>query len=94
MMYFSLYVQQNQWIVVSLLAGIILTIMLWLTYWAMWRPRRHESVREPRIEIRGPGSFFRWVLTFMPWVLVLVIIGTTLYTITHLYLAATTVPNW
>lgn len=94
MMMFNLYVQQNQWIVVTLLAGIVLTILLCLTYWALWRPRRMESEVEPHIRISGPVSFFRWVLSFMPWILVLIIIGTTLYTITHLHMAATSLPNW
>lgn len=94
MMMFNLYVQQNQWLVVAVLTGTILAILVTLTYQALWRPRKLESEEEKQVAITGPASFFHWLFTFMPWVLVLIIIGTTLYTITHLHLAATTLPNW
>ena len=88
-----LYVQQNQWVVVALLGGVALALLFWLTCQALWRPREEEK-REPLIRITGPISFFQWLLTFMPWALVLVITATTLYTITHLLAAAKQLPNW
>lgn len=94
MMNFNLYVQQNQWILVALLAGIALTILFGLTYLAMWRPREEESKRESEISIHGPISFFQWVLSFMPWPLVLIIFGTFIYGIGHTVLAMTQLPNW
>ena len=95
MMMFNLFVQQNRWIVVALLAGTTLTIILGLGYWAMWRPRemeREEQQEQPRIT--GPISFFSWVLSFMPWVLILVIFVSIAYTVTHLLDAALHLPNW
>lgn len=94
MMLFSLYVQQNQWIVVALLWGGVLTMLTCLSYWAMWRPREMERGKEREIAVRGPVTFFRWLLTFMPWVLVLIIAGSGLYTVAHLFMAARTLPNW
>ncbi|WP_243369932.1 hypothetical protein [Geotalea sp. SG265] len=94
MMSFNLYVQQNQWIVETLLAGTSLMILLCLTYIAMWRPREEETRRESEIRIRGPLSFFQWVLSFMPWPLVLIIFGTFIYGIAHTALAMTRLPNW
>lgn len=93
MMMFNLYVQQNRWIMAALLAGTILTLMMVLTYSALWRPREMEQIQE-RIRITGPGSFCQWLLSFMPWVLVLVILISFAYTLTHLADAARHLPNW
>ena len=94
MMTFNLYVQQNQWIVVTLLAGGALMLLTCLTYLAMWRPREEESKRESEIHVQGPISFFQWVLTFMPWPLVLIIVGTLVYGVAHTVMAMTQLPNW
>ena len=94
MMSFHLYVQQNRWIVVALLAGVVLLILFCLTYWAMWRPREEESRVDSQIRIVGPVSFFKWLLAFMPWPLMLLIIGTLVYGATHLLLAMTQLSNW
>lgn len=93
MMMFNLYVQQNRWIVTALLAGTILTLLMVLTYSALWRPREMEQIQE-KIRITGPVSFLHWLLSFMPWVLVLVILISFAYTLTHLTDAALHLPNW
>ena len=54
--------------------GLGLAILFCLTYWGMWRPREQERERESRIPIHGPVSFVRWILSFTPWVLVLIVI--------------------
>ncbi len=92
-MSFNLYVQQNQWIVVALLAGSALMLLLCLAFRAMWRPRR-EEIKEESHRIAGVEDFFRWLLTFMPWALILVIIGSAIYTITHVLAAVSHLPNW
>jgi Kef-type K+ transport system membrane component KefB len=94
MMSFNLYVQQNRWIVEAILAGTALMAIFCLTYLAMWRSRGEESRRESGIRIRGPLSFMQWVLSFMPWPLVLIIFGTFIYGIAHTALAMTRLPNW
>jgi len=95
MMMFNLFVQQNRWIMVALLAGAALAILLCLGYWAMWRPREMEKEeQEEQPAITGPVSFFSWVLSFMPWILILVIIVSIAYTVTHLLEAALHLPNW
>jgi len=92
-MIFNVYVRQNQWIVATLMAGAALVLLFGLTYWAMWRPREEES-RGEGIHIDSIRTFFRWTLSFMPWVLVLLIVGTVAYTVIHVVLAANTSPNW
>lgn len=94
MMTFKLYVQQHQWIIITLLAGAALVLLFWLTYWAMWRPREEESRVDSTARMTEPESFFHWLITFMPWPLMLLILGTTIYSITHLFLAMTQLPNW
>ena len=93
-MMLNLYVQQNQWIVLSLLAGTGLMLIFWLTYLAMWRPRTDESVKAKVIKITGIRSFFRWLLTFYPWVLILLVIISVLYTLAHTIAAVISAPNW
>lgn len=93
MMMFSIFVQQNQWILLAIAAGLGLTVLTILTYFALWRSRQLEQEQE-KIPIRGPISFFKWVLTFTPWVLILVITISVIYSITHLLMAATFLPNW
>lgn len=92
-MSFNLYVQQNQWVVVALLAGTGLVVLFWLVYRALWRPRAIEE-RAEEIRITGPIGFVRWLFSFMPMVLMLVVLLVTIYTITHLVWAAARLPNW
>ena len=78
----------------TLLGGAALMILFCLLYQAMWRPRREEETEQDKIKIEGPATFFSWLLGFMPWAVVLVILATTIYTITHLWAAAVQLPNW
>jgi ABC-type multidrug transport system permease subunit len=91
---FNLYVQQNQWIVLALMAGIGLMLIFWLTYLAMWRPREDESIMANMIKITGINSFFRWVVSFFPWVLIVLVFISIMYTLAHTIAAIIVVPNW
>jgi Na+/melibiose symporter-like transporter len=93
MMMFNLFVQQNQWVLLALLAGVGLTVLTVLTYFALWRSRELEH-KEEEVRIRGPISFFKWVLTFTPWVLILLVTITLIYSITHIVMATMHTPNW
>ena len=94
MMMFNLYVQQNQWIVVTLLGwrgaddpllpGILGNVASTGNGEQDGRPDYHER----------PGTFFRWILSFMPWALILIIISSVIFSVTHLRAAATHLPNW
>lgn len=88
-----LYVQQNRWIVEALMIGGALTLLFCLTYHDMWRPRQDESEKESAIKITGVGSFLRWVTSFAPWAVLLLVLVSLAYTAAHL-LAATRLPNW
>jgi len=89
-----LYVQQHQWIAATLLAGVALTLVFCLVYQDMWRPREEESQTANSMKITGIGSFLRWVLSFTPWAVILVLIVSIAYTITQIIQAASRPPNW
>lgn len=91
MLYF--YVQQNQWIAMTLLIGIALMLLFCLTYQAMWRPRKVEAKAE-QVEIRNVSTFFTWLLSFVPWVIILIVIGCTAFTIATVVSKSCSPPNW
>lgn len=92
-MTFYLYVLQNQWIVITLLSAVALVLLFSLTYQAMWHPRGTEEKSE-KIGIRDFGSFLAWLLSFVPWVIILVVTGSVLFTIATVVAKSCTPPNW
>lgn len=84
---------RNQWAVVALLGGIVLTITVILTYWALWRPREEEA-RKGRQEISDLRSLLTWIISFLPWVLALATIATMAYVIAYVAMAVFNSPNW
>ncbi|GFO54042.1 hypothetical protein GMSM_10490 [Geomonas sp. Red276] len=88
-----IYVQQNQWIVATLLAGIALALLFCLIYQAMWHPRGVEKKAE-EIEVTAPPNFFRWLLSFVPWVLILIVLGSAIFTIATVMSKSANPPNW
>ncbi|WP_236014859.1 hypothetical protein [Geomonas anaerohicana] len=93
MLMLYLYVLQNQWLVIALLAGAALVLLAALTYQALWLPRGVEKQSET-IKVRGPLNFLRWLRSFMPWVIIIlfgVCIAFTLFEVTHNHAIP---PNW
>ena len=88
-----LYVLQNKWIVTALLSGAALTLLLCLTYQALWTPRGTEG-RSEVIKVKDIRSFFAWVTSFVPWVLILVILAAVSFTIVKVLESAAVPPNW
>jgi len=93
-MSFNLYVQQNQWLIVTLLAGVVLMILFCLTYLTMWRPREGEGDKERQVEGRRGTRLFRLLSNFMPWPLLLVILIVSAFGIIQTIMAMTHLPNW
>ena len=88
-----LYVLQNQWIVITLLAGSILTLLFCLTCQALWLPRGIEGKSE-RVKVKDFRSFLTWLLSFMPWVVILLFIATTAFTVFEIIENHSIPPNW
>lgn len=87
------YVLQNQWIVITLLAGGALTLVFCLTYQALWLPRGLEEKSE-RIEVKDFKSFMLWLRSFMPWVIILLFIATLAFTVFEIVENHKIPPNW
>ena len=88
-----LYVQQNIWIVITLLAGVALMLLFCLTYHAMWSPRGEEAKNET-IKAKDFASFFAWIRSFVSWVLILIILMSVAFTILTVLAKMSRPPNW
>lgn len=88
-----LYVLQNQWIVMTLLAGIALTLIFCLTYSSMWRQRAVEGKSE-EIKVKDLRSFFAWIFSFVPWVVILIVLACVAFTIATVMEKSCIPPNW
>jgi|GEM_PF-2039780 len=93
MMMLYLYVQQNQWIAITLLAGIALTFVLCLLYLAMWQPRGAEGEAET-IEVKDLKTCYRWLRSFVPWAIVIAVVISIAFTIATLLAKSSAPPNW
>jgi Na+/melibiose symporter-like transporter len=92
-MMLNLYVQQNQWIVATLLSGVALMLLFCLSYSAMWRPRDEEKKSET-IKATGMRTFFISFMSIVPWVLILLAMASASYTVVSLILRTCYPPNW
>ena len=92
-MMLNLYVQQHQWIVITLLIGVSLVLVFCLTYSAMWRPRG-EEVKSETVKIKGPASLIKSFLSVVPWVLILLVLASASFTVATLFTKACHPPNW
>ena len=88
-----LYVLQNQWLIMTLLAGVILTLILCLTYQALWLPRGTEEKSE-EIKVKDFTSFLTWIRSFVPWVIILLILASLAFTIFEIVENHSIPPNW
>ena len=88
-----LYVRQHQWIVIALLVGVALMLVFCLTYHAMWLPRGVEGKSE-EIKVKDATSFFAWIKSFVPWVLILLVLASVSFTIATVLAKTGRPPNW
>jgi hypothetical protein len=93
MMMLYLYVQQNQWIGITLLAAIALMLVFCLVYQAMWQPRGVEGQAET-IKVKDLKTFFLWLRSFVPWAIVIVVLISFAFTIATLLAKTNKPPNW
>ena len=88
-----LYVLQNQWIVITLILGVVLTLLFCLTYQALWLPRGIEGKSE-RVEVRDFRSFLLWLRSFIPWVVILLFIASFAFSVFEIMENHSIPPNW
>jgi len=90
-MMLNLYVQQHQWIVATLLVGVALVLLFWLTYSALWLPRE-EATERP--EVKDVTSFIRTLVGVVPLVLILLAMAGASFTIVTLVATSCKPPTW
>jgi hypothetical protein len=78
---YQLSVLQNQWLILALFGGIVLTLSFAAFYIAMWRPRIESP--EP---ISGGRALVRWIPLFIIILFICIVIFQITYTvILHFY---------
>ena len=87
----KLYVLQNREVILALGTGLVLVLSFFLSYLPMQRarhPERYES------EV-APGPFtWREVWGYIPWMLILVYVGTFVYSVIDLTWKSMHPPNY
>ena len=81
---YRLSVLQNQWLILSLMGGVILMIVFVSMYLMMWRPR----IDSPQ-PVSGVKTLARWI----PWILYALIISIVVFQITYSLILAFNPPN-
>lgn len=76
----------DQWLILSLGGGLILVLLIVLTYMAVWRPRPPEP-EKPR-----PAS--EATLQFIPWVLIVIYVAILVYYFVSPYIWANWPEQW
>ncbi len=89
---FNFEIYRQHWIFFALSLGVILVLVIVLSYLAMWRERGAE--REAELPITGIGSFALWFQRAFPWVLILTIVGTILLALVYPVMKTANPPNW
>jgi hypothetical protein len=93
MLYFS--VVQNQEILLALGAGAVVTLIIVLAYLEMWRPRDSDSDERTECPSEPPHeSAIIWFLSFVPWIVMLVIAGAGIWGFLYTIDKILHPPNW
>jgi hypothetical protein len=89
---FDLEIYRQHWMFLSISLGAIAMLSTVLWYLAVWRERGAE--KQARIEITSFSAFVRWFQLAFPWILILTMIGTILFSIIYPQVRAIYPPNW
>lgn len=87
---FLVEIQKYQAVILSLLGGGLLTILLTLGYFAMWTPRLKKE------NGKSIGDRAGWKMTwrFQPWIVILIVIGITIFSVAFMVQNILQPPNW
>jgi hypothetical protein len=88
---FELDVLQNRQVILTVGVGLVLVLSFFLSYLPMKRARDPERYQLEE----SPGPFtWREVWSYMPWILVLVYVGTFVYSIIDILWKSAHPPNY
>jgi len=88
---FNLYVLQNRQVILAAGTGLVLVLSFFLSYLPMKRARRLEGYQS----VESPGPFtWREVWSYMPWILILVYVGTFIYSLIDIAWKSMHPPNY
>ncbi|MFO0753887.1 MAG: hypothetical protein U0411_11265 [Thermodesulfovibrionales bacterium] len=86
-------IEQIRWVFAALAGGGILALLFVLSYTAMWKTRKVEG-EQAQVRITGIRSFYLWLQAAFPWILLLTMAGTFLFSILYPLIRAAEPPNW
>lgn len=82
-------VEQYQWLFAALIAGAAVALIVVLTYFPFWR-RREAGGEEPS----GSVPLAQGLAKFIPWVLVLIVLGALIFGVAYTVRSMVQTPNW
>jgi heme/copper-type cytochrome/quinol oxidase subunit 2 len=77
---FDFEVLRDQWIIAALGGGVILVLVAVLAYIPVWGPRTRGGHEEGTV---GPEESWAEAWHYIPWLVVLTVLGTTVYAVLH-----------
>jgi hypothetical protein len=86
-------IAQEHWVILALGGGLVMVLLIALSYIAMWKTRKVEE-EEVQVGIKDLKSFYLWFQAVFPWVLILTILGLSILAIVYPVLRAYDPPNW
>lgn len=89
---FNFEIYRQHWAFFALSLGGITMLSMALWYLAVWRERGAE--KQAQVEITDLRTFAQWFQRAFPWVLILTLAGTILFSIIYPQLRAVYPPNW
>lgn len=89
---FNLELYRLHWMFFALASGGITMLALLLWYLAVWKFRGTE--RKALLEITDVKSFMIWFQIAFPWILIMTIVGTFVFSIIYPQIRAVYPPNW
>jgi hypothetical protein len=88
---FNLYVLQNRQVILTVGTGLVLVLSFFLSYLPMKQARHPERYQSEE----SPGPFtWREAWSYVPWMLILVYVGTFVYSIIDLTWKSMHPPNY
>lgn len=92
-------VLQERWLMWALIGGSAVVLGFILAYLAIWRGRAAEgqapaAATSPAARALAQRSFFGWVGSFVPWLLIVVIVGLLVYAVVYTISRMFYPPNW